>query len=483
MTSTIEKQLPGNAFWKYFLRICAIPHLSGREGALRNMLVAEAEQHGLRTRTDRRGNLAIDRAAAPGCEKFPRLILQGHLDMVGQQAAGVEFDFLRDPIVPRLENGWVSTGGRTTLGADDGVALASAMELLCDPALVCGPLRAVFTVEEETGLGGALEIDPAFLDADILFNLDSDEDFTIGCAGGARLEGRGVLPCQAPTAGKIGMEFEVHGMHGGHSGEDIQRPYGSANRVLSDWLSEVATLELAGVDGGTLDNAIARDATASGVIAENALPELQKQVAEMAVKLNRAWTPAPGRTIEVSVRRIPPPARVLTGDAQHKLLAALRTLPHGVLGKIGEATETSANLAIVRGTAGGEWLIVSHVRSLFNDKRRSLCDGVLHTLQTGGLNANLVSEYSSWTPDWNAPLLKFAQRVRQELTGREPVARVTHGGLEPGLFSRINPELAMLSFAPTHEFLHSPQERLNVESVENFRILLRTLVTRLQEAR
>lgn len=481
--SALLPGLPDNAFWRTFLKICTIPHPSGHEAALRDDLAGTARKAGLGVRIDARGNLAVDRPAAPGCEHFPTVILQGHMDMVPQAAAGVSFDFERDPIRPLVEGEWVTTGNRTTLGADDGVALAGAMELMTDPTLHCGALRALFTVEEETGLGGAAELDPNFLEGDILFNLDSGAGgFTAGCAGGTRSEGCCAMPKTAPTLGNLGVTIKIGHLHGGHSGSDIHRNFGNANVILIALLREFPTLELSAISGGTLDNALSRDAEASGALPQELLAHLQERARVLAAELNRTLEHNPAQPITVAVEAGAAPAAVWPGPRQQELLAMLASLPAGLLERSADgASETSANLAVIRGQAGESFRVVEHMRSLFNARREALAESVLDKMRRGGLNAHIVSQYSGWSPATDSPLAHFARQVYRDVVGHEPEFRVTHGGLEPGIFSGKNPRLAMLSFAPEHIDLHSPAERLNIASVAEFRALLRALVERAGE--
>ena len=476
VNSAVEKLLPDNAYWKYFLKICSIPHPSGHEEKLRDFLVAEAEKHGLQYRVDPAGNLAVERPAAAGCEGFPQIILQAHLDMVPQAAPGVEFDFLHDSIEPIVEGDWVSTGNRTTLGADDGMGVALIMEMLTAPDLVCGALRGVFTVAEETGLGGAEDIDRSFLNGDILFNLDSDVVFTIGCAGGSRFEGRQTLDSKAPT-GNCAVKITIQGMQGGHSGVDIHLPLGSAAVEMRRLLATI-DMELAAVKAGTLHNAIAREAEAVIVVREETLGELQILLEDTAKELNKKYLPAENSVIEVKSERVSAmPSKVLTGASQSMLLDVWSKLPHGVLAANPDnSTETSSNLAVVSGNAGSEWSFILLVRSLYDKKRLEVTGNALTLLRENGFTADVDSQYTSWEPRWESPLLEHACNIYNSITGKTAERFVIHGGLEPGMFCGMNPKLEMLSFAPATCSVHSPQEKLSISDSENIRKILRKLL-------
>ena len=486
MSNEIEKLLPDNAYWKYFLKICSIPHPSGHEAALREYLANEAEQHGLQVRIDDAGNLAIDRQAAPGREDYPRIILQAHLDMVPQVAPGIEFDFLKDPIEPQLDGDWVTTGGKTTLGADDGMGVALAMELLTDKTLQCGALRGVFTVSEETGLGGAEDIAPEFLNADILFNLDGSDVFTIGCAGGSRFEGNIKLDSTDVAPHSCGVKLWLRNMHGGHSGEDIHRNLGSAVVELGKFLTESAEeygLQLAAVKAGSIYNAIAREGEAWAAIPENAYPALAEKAASFAEQLNAELIVEPGKKIELTVSRLPDvPLKVLTAAEQKKLFTLWSQMPHGLLATTPNGnSETSCNFAVVSGAAEELWNFTLLARSLYDTKRLEVTGNTVNLLQENGFDAKEISGYSSWEPQWDAPLLKKACDFYKAVTGKEAGKYVIHGGLEPGAFRAINPDLQMLTFAPDAQMVHSPQERLSVPDSEATRRLLREIVQRSNE--
>ena len=477
MNTKIETQLPDNAYWKYFLKICSIPHPSGHEEKLREFLITEAEKYNLKHKVDNAGNLAIERPAAPGCENFPQIILQAHLDMVPQAAAGVEFDFLTDSITPIVEGDWVTTGNRTTLGADDGMGVALIMEVLTDPTLQCGALRGVFTVSEETGLGGAEDIDTAFLDGDILFNLDSDVVFTIGCAGGSRFEGKAVLASRN-AAGDCAVKLTLKGMQGGHSGVDIHRAVGSAAVEMGKILTTLDYAEIVSVNAGTLHNAIAREAEAFIVINSNEFAALEKFLQTFAADLNSKYLPAENSVIELAAEKLSAvPQQVLTPASRDTLLQVWNQLPHGVLAVNSDnSTATSSNLAVTTGSAGAEWSFILLVRSLYDAERIKVTQYALNTLRENGFAAEVDSQYTSWEPRWESPLLEHACKVYKSITGKTAERFVIHGGLEPGMFCGMNPKLEMLSFAPATQSVHSPQEKLSISDSENIRKLLRKLL-------
>lgn len=478
MNTMLEKLLPSNAYWRYFLQICSIPHPSGHEERLRDFLCSEAEKYHLAWRVDAAGNLAVDRPAAAGFESAPLIILQAHMDMVPQVAEGVTFDFLHDPIPVAVDGDWVHTNSQTTLGADDGMGIALAMELLTDPELQCGALRGVFTVAEEIGLIGAGNIDRAFLDGGILCNLDSEKVFTIGCAGGARFAGEAVLESTAAGADMIGIQVTLNGMHGGHSGEDIQCNYGSAARELGFIAAEwQEVIHLAAVNIGKLDNVIAPCGSFTGALESSQVAKLRRQAADIAQKLNEKFIPADGMQITLEMAEIPCPEKVLTAQSQQKLLKLWNNLPHGLLAAAPDgSSESSCNLAIIHGQAGENWQIVELARSLYNDRRTDIAEKAMELMRNCSFDSRINSAYTSWPPRYESKLLEKACSLYFEVTGKTAVKSVTHGGLEAGFFSGLNPGLEMLSFAPKAEFIHSVQERLSISSSEEIRRFLRRLV-------
>ncbi len=486
MNTTAEKLLPDNKYWYYFLKICSIPHPSGHEDALRGYLAEEAAKHNLFCRVDKAGNLAIDRPAAAGFENSPVVILQAHLDMVPQQAPGVEFDFLCDPIPVQLEGDWVTTGGKTTLGADDGMGVALAMELLTAPDLQCGALRGVFTVSEETGLGGAEDIAPEFLQADILFNLDSDVTFTIGCAGGSRFTAQAELECRAADKSHKAVTLKLKNMLGGHSGVDIHRNVGSAAVVTGKLLAEISRsgFALSSVLSGTLANAIAREAVVCGTVPPEHYAEIAAVIERYNKELNAELETAPDTPVTLTMESSASvPDRVLTPEAQADLLAVWNLLPHGVLEKECDgSTGTSSNLGVVSGSSGSAWQFTLLVRSLYDDRRNAVTAEALELLHKYGFAGAVDSAYTSWEPSRESELLEFACKVYKDVLGKDPERFVVHGGLEPGIFCGMNPDLQMLSFAPATCAVHSPQEKLSITDSENIRKLLRALLEGLRKA-
>ena len=313
--------------WEIFELICSIPHPSGHEAALAEALSAMARERGLAVRRDAAGNLRIDRAAAPGFESAPAVLLQAHLDMVPQTAPGVKFDFLTDPIPPEIRGEWVVSGAGTTLGSDNGIGVAAAVALLFDPAWRGGALAGVFTVSEEVGLNGALALSPEMLEGTYLLNLDSEEEgeLYLGCAGGARLTLTFDAAFRPVSAGMTGVRCTVGGMAGGHSGCNIADRRGNAIRLLARLLKESPELQIASFDGGTCDNAIPREAVVSGALPAETFESFRRRAEAFEREAAGEFDAPPEFRIEVEAA--PLPERVWTEEFRDRVLDALTAAP------------------------------------------------------------------------------------------------------------------------------------------------------------
>ena len=477
MTAEISTPAPED-LWRQFAAICAIPHPSGHEEALREMLARQARDAGLAVRTDHAGNLRIDRPAAPGRENHPLILLQGHLDMVPQADAGTVFDFLHDPISTEIRDGWMSsTGNRTSLGADNGIGLATAMALLLDPALDAGPLALLATVQEETGMDGAFQVDPDFLECGLLLNLDTETEgeFCLGCAGGVRLEIRfrtDPVPC---PAGLKGARIAVSGMKGGHSGTDIGLGRGNALSVLLDFLAGHHTCRIAELNGGSLDNAIPREAAALVAMPPDELPTLAAHAAEIARELRRKLDVFPDFAITVVPAGVP--EKIWSKEAARRVIDALRHLPNGVLeySEALQSTVTSSNLAVVQ-SLPDEVLARCLTRSFDDAKRNAAARDIALCCVRNGASVQSSDPYPGWIPQLEAGWLDRITAIYREMFSTEPNRMAVHAGLECGIFAAHHPGLNMLSIGPDIENPHSPSERVNIASVERFYRFLRRVL-------
>ncbi len=469
--------------WEIFEMICSIPHPSGHEAALAEALAAAARERGLAVRRDAAGNLRIDRAAAPGFESAPVVLLQAHLDMVPQTAPGVKFDFLTDPIPPEIRGEWVVSGAGTTLGSDNGIGVAAAVALLFDPAWRGGALAGVFTVSEEVGLNGALALSPEMLEGTYLLNLDSEEEgeLYLGCAGGVRLTLTFDVAFQPVSAGMTGVRCTVGGMAGGHSGCNIADRRGNAIRLLARLLERSPELLVASFDGGTCDNAIPREAAVCGALPADGVEPFRTRAEAFAREAAGEFDAPPEFRIEVEAA--PLPERVWREAFRDRVLGALTGCPDGptafdsALGVV----QTSSNLASVR-SEGERLIVATSQRSQIDAERAALTEAIAQRFRAAGGAAAVSHAYPGWEPRLDSRLFSTAASLYRELFGKRPEPKVIHAGLECGILSGINPKLEILSFGPTLENPHSPGERLDIASVGRFWRFLRELISRLQSS-
>ena len=463
--------------WQLFEKICSIPHPSGSEQALAAWITRLAEQHHLSVKQDAVGNLRIDRPAAKGFEHAPVIILQAHLDMVPQVEAGETFHFLTDSIELKEENGWVRAAKRTTLGSDDGIGVAAALAVLLDEELRCGPLAAVFTVEEETGLTGAGALSGEFLAGDFLFNLDSEEEgiFYVGCAGGARMEAVFTPETELPKETENGVEIVLGGLAGGHSGTNINDRRGNAIVFLCRFLAEHPEFRISSVRGGSLDNVIPREAAVTGCIADAGA--LYAAAEKFRDGLKQEFD-APD-SFDISVRPAQQPFTVWQGDFQQKVLNAITNLPNGVIAmdRDFDVVRTSSNLAAWESCPDGLRLRTSQ-RSLCNGEREELTMEMIRQCEAAGGRCSVSSIYSGWTPSADSVLNAVSREVYSGLFGTVPEFKVIHAGLECGILQAASPGLEMISFGPTLTDPHSPAEKLEIASVERFYRFLQSLVVK-----
>ena len=474
-----EESLPEGLLWQIFSLIALIPHPSGEEAELRARLQDFAEIHDLKVETDAVGNLRLERAPSPGLEQAPSIVLQGHLDMVPQRRSGSDFRFSEDSINLVRSGDWVHTGGETTLGADNGIGVAAALAVLLDRTKQVGPLSAVFTVEEETGLRGALQLPPQWLQADYLLNLDSEDEgeLYIGCAGGARLNSIFQLHPTVPSAGQ-GMKITLSGLPGGHSGCDIDRNRGNANQLLAQFLHLFPALQLASFDGGSLDNAIPRECEATAVVSDE-LKAALLSAASAFVGSVREELGENGRNLSLQLVEIPRPEWVWSPEEQQTILIHLTHCPNGVqrYDDAFKVVALSSNLASVKTEPTARQLIVRSSQRGFDEEERSaLTRKIAGYMTEAGAEATVDNSYPGWKPQGDSALLRTANAVYEELFGVKPANTVIHAGLECGILHAKNPDLAMISFGPEIQNPHSPSERVSIASVERFEQFLDALI-------
>jgi len=466
--------LSPRSVWGHFAALAAIPRPSGHEERAVAFVTAVGESMGVAPARDARGNVVLRVPATPGREGAAAVILQSHLDMVCEKNRDVAHDFDRDPIRLRLEGEWVMATG-TTLGADNGIGVAASLAAATDPTVKHGPLELLFTLDEETGLTGAKELDPRLLSGRMLLNLDSEEDGVIfvGCAGGEDTL-IDVKPAFRSAAFRdSALRLEVSGLRGGHSGLNIVENRGNAlkivARVLSALIEEGVSFDLAGISGGSKHNAIPREAEAIVVpdpqakakleaVTAIALAAFRVELAKIDDGLRISWTPCPD------------PARVLAIADRDRLVQLLLALPHGVLAMspdIPGLVETSSNLAVVKETEG-KIRVVTSSRSSVAPSLSGVLAQVRAIAALAGATVTLKDGYPGWKPNLDSKALAVVREVYSKQWSKDPYVTAIHAGLECGLLGEKIPGLDMVSFGPQIEGAHSPDERVNVASVGRF---------------
>jgi len=468
--------------WRHFRTLCNTPRPSGHEAALVARLEQWADARGLAHDRDAFGNLRLCKPASPGHEAAPGVILQGHLDMVAQANADHAHDFTRDPIQTRVgDDGWLRATN-TTLGADNGLGVAAALAILEDETLVHGPLEALFTLEEESSMGGALNLAEGWLEGSLLLNLDSEDrgEVYIGCAGGADVVVEAQLPTSSLAEDEVAMRLSLTGLRGGHSGMDIHKGLGNANRLLVRVLRALESCEVRLVDyhGGTLRNALPREAFATLAMPADQYEAAIDRVAALEVEL-RGELAGVDDGLALAITPVgAPESEALTAQASHLLVAALHAAPCGVERMSSEVlgvVETSNNLGVV-GLEGGRFHLCALVRSLRDSATGDLADRFTALFELIGARVRVENAYPGWTPQPGSDLLERFCRLHRQKMGSDPAVKVIHAGLECGILGGKYPHLEMISFGPLIRGAHSPDERVEIASVEEFWTLLRALV-------
>lgn len=472
MTARAIEGLEPAALWDYFHQLSRIPRESKNEKAAGDFVVRVARELGLAHARDRAGNIVVRKPASHGREAAASLCLQGHLDMVCVATPGKKHDFARDPITLVRNDGWIGADG-TTLGADNGLAVATCLAIMANPALEHGPLELLFTVDEETGLTGARELSPELVTSRTLINLDSEDEgvLTVGCAGGADTIGTWKLEADPAPAGAVALDLRVTGLRGGHSGVEIHTQRGNAIKLMVRVLSALAGLgaRVARIEGGSKRNAIPAEASATVCV-----PKAKAEEARGVVSALRAAFKAELSAIEpgldVTVAPAKKPARVYKRALQRRVLATLGGLPHGVV-RMSDAipglVETSTNVAVLTQSPRALVLATSQ-RSLVASSMADMVATVRSILELGGAEISGTDPYPGWKPDMESAILATSVRTYRDLYGREPKVEAIHAGLECGIIGEKVPGMDMVSLGPTIKGAHSPQERAEIASVEKY---------------
>lgn len=458
--------------WKHFAQIVRIPRPSSHEEKIRQYILDFAREQGLECREDAAHNVYVRKPATPGMEDRKGVILQAHLDMVPQKNNDKEFDFTKDPIDAYIDGEWVTADG-TTLGADNGIGAAAILAVLEDKSLTHGPVEALFTATEETGMDGANGLEKGMLQGDILLNLDSEEEgeLYVGCAGG--LDANITFEYKAepvPAGGYTAAKIGVKGLKGGHSGIQIVCQRANANKVLFRLLNAApCEVLLASVDGGGLRNAIPREAEAEVLV-----PTGDYEAFAAAVKdyeqVIRAEYAGIEDAVLIGIAPCAMPAEMLSPKVASKLIKAVAACPDGVQ-KMSMAmpglVQTSTNLARVVSDAETVKLQCL-LRSSVNTEKQALGEAIAALFALAGAETALTGSYNGWNPNMESPILKAMTASYEALYDRKPAVTAIHAGLECGIIGSSYPHLDMISFGPTICYPHSPDEKVEIASVGKF---------------
>lgn len=459
--------------WTKFAELCAIPRPSGHEDAIREYLVAQGKAFGIESFADEAGNVIMRKPSTPGMEDRKGIILQAHMDMVPQKNNDKDFDFTKEPISAYIDGEWVTADG-TTLGADNGMGVAAILAVMGAKNLQHGPLEALITASEETGMYGAFGLKPGILQGDILLNLDSETEgeLYVGCAGGLDLNVTLKYKEENVPAGYVAKKIDVKGLLGGHSGIEIILERGNANKIMARLLLKTQKevgLRLAAIDGGGLRNAIPREAIATVMVPEaqvESLNELVKTIAETVSEELKGVDD----NVTILLSDTATPASVMDLDSQNRLLNAIQGCPNGIFRmspSIKGLVQTSTNLARVV-SENGTVRMQALLRSSVDSEKEYLAETMSSVFTLAGAEVTPSGGYSGWNPDMSSPILKTMTESYEALYGQEPAVMAIHAGLECGLLGGKYPGLDMISFGPTICYPHSPDEKVNIASVGKF---------------
>jgi dipeptidase D len=481
---TLEPKL----LWKHFGDICAIPHPSKHEQQIAQHLRDWAKEHGFETVVDAVGSMVIQVPATPGHEGSPTVVLQGHMDMVCEKNSDVQHDCVNDPIKVKVDGDWVKAEG-TTLGADNGVGLAAAMAIAEDSDSAHGPLELLCTVDEETGLTGAKQLDPSLINGRILLNLDTEEDgaIYIGCAGGADSEAVIGFSRRKGLLGSVPVRVAVRGLRGGHSGLNIIENRANAIklvvRLLFAAIEADIEVDLVSLDGGSKHNAIPRECFAVCRVPESSIDDLQAVATRCLADFLEEFS-AIEPDMEVVTETIEDTAElreVLNVHARDRILMMLDGLPHGVLSMSREVpglVESSSNLAVVKTEAASASFVMSH-RSSIMPTLFAIRHQVASICKQAGAEVTEDEAYPGWKPNPESPLVKKTAEVYEKLFGSAPAVKAIHAGLECGLILEKVPDMDAVSIGPEIRNAHSPDEMVQISSVQKFYEHLKALIVEL----
>lgn len=469
------KDLEPKIVWNYFYDITQIPRPSKKEEKILKYLLDFGQKHKLDTKQDKAGNILITKPATAGKENLPTIILQSHVDMVCEKNSDVTHDFDNDPIKTIIDGDWVKADG-TTLGADNGIGVATQLAVLASNDIAHGKIEALFTVDEETGLTGANSLQKDFLTGNILINLDTEEEgeIYIGCAGGKGTKAYFKYKTKDVPKKYFWFKVQVKGLRGGHSGSDIDKGLGNANKILNRFLHSISRkkygMVLSEIKGGNLHNAIAREAYAVVGVKEKYKEEIRVKLNTFLAKVQNEYKHTePNLDIQLESTQIP--SNIINKGTTEKLIAALYVCPHGVISismDIPGLVETSTNLASVKMLDNQTIEVGTSQRSSVESRKEDIVNMVSTVFDMVGAKIINNEGYPGWQPNTNSEILKVAKKEYKALYNKTAKVKAIHAGLECGLFLEKYPNLDMISIGPDMTDVHSPDEKMKISSVGKF---------------
>ncbi len=466
-----NKLLQPSIVFDCFAEVNKVPRPSKREEKMIAFLKEFGESLGLPTKVDETGNVCISKPATPGNENRKTVILQSHMDMVCEKNKDVDFDFDNDAIETYIDGEWMRAKG-TTLGADDGIGVAMQMAILKSNNIEHGPIQCVFTRDEETGLTGAIGMKSGFMDGDYLINLDSEDEgqIYVSCAGGVRTTATYPFPTEAAPANYATFRINVKGLSGGHSGDDINKKRGNANKILVRFLvneMENLGLRLVDIQSGGLHNAIPREGHAVCMVANDKVGELKAHLEAFSKDVAEEFA-VTEKGISITLEEVEAATKVMEAEAMRKMLLSLHAVHNGIFAMsqdIDWLVETSSNLASIH-SEGDHVTVTTSQRSSVASACLNVASVVRAAFELGGAKTVTNEGYPGWKLNPNSEIVKIAKESYEHLFGKEPKILAIHAGLECGLFSEKYPKLDMVSFGPTLRGVHSPDERLLIPTVQ-----------------
>jgi len=473
MNANDIRQLEPKALWQNFYSLTQIPRPSHKKDEIGAFLENFGKSLGLETLRDEIGNVLVRKPATPGMEDRKAVILQAHMDMVPQKNSHISHDFQKDPIDAYVDGEWV-TARETTLGADNGIGLAAAMTVLQSKDLIHPAIEMFITVDEETGMFGAFGLQPNFLKGDILINMDSEDEgeLYVGCAGGVDGDISFRYKEVEVEEGDVALKVSLTGLKGGHSGVDIHLQRGNANKLMFRFLKDAVAdyeVRLASIDGGSLRNAIPREAFAVVTVPAEGVDDLIDFVKEYEELFIEEFKSVEDQ-ITFTVEQVDLPAGLIPEEVQDDLINGVTACPNGVLRFIPElptVVETSNNLAIIK-SDGNSIILRTLIRSSVESRKEELASMVESVFLLAGAKVDLVGGYPGWKPNLDSPILKQMTKVYEDKFGKTPKVMIIHAGLECGIIGTHYPDMDMISFGPTIRYPHSPAEKVNIATVVKF---------------